>query len=212
MLEIKGCIVTLDAMGCQTEIAETIVGKQADDVLAVKGNQKHLHEAISEYFEVAIAASLAKGGHLYFQEDLHAEHGRLERRRYYLSTCLETLPKASRWKGLNSIGRVESERTFRGETRIERRHYLCTLTDVHSFAQATRAHWGVENSLPWVLDVTFREDDSRIRTGYAPENFNIVRQLAINLLKKEPSRISIKKKRFEAALNDNFREKIVFPS
>lgn len=105
---------------------------------------------------------------------------------------------------------VESERFINGKVSIERRHSICTLTDIKLFAQAARAHWGVENSLHWVLDVTFREDDSRIRTGYAPENFNVVRQLAINLLKKEPSKLSIKRKRFKAALNDRFRENVIF--
>ena len=105
---------------------------------------------------------------------------------------------------------VESERTVNGKTSIDRRHYICTLKDVKPFAHAARAHWGVENSLHWVLDVTFKEDDSRIRTGYAPENFNIVRQLAINLLKKEPSKMSIKKKRFKAALNDIVRKNALF--
>lgn len=124
--------------------------------------------------------------------------------------ALDTLPDVSRWKGLGSIAMVESERTVNGKTSLERRHYICTLTDVKAFAHAARAHWGIENSLHWVLDVTFREDDSRIRKGYGAENFNIIRQLAINLLKKEPSKMSIKKKRFKAALSDKFRENVIF--
>ena len=167
-------------------------------VLAVKDNQKRLHEAISDYFEVAVAPDSPELCQLLFHTETNAEHGRIEIRRCYLSTCLDTLPDASRWKGLKSIGMVESERIVNGKTSIDRRHYLGTLKDVKSFSSATRAHWEIENSLHWVLDVTFREDDSRIRTGYAPENFNIVRQLAINLLKKEPSKMSIKKKRFKA--------------
>ncbi len=90
-----------------------------------------------------------------------------------------TLPDAEKWKGLKGIGMVESERFINGQTTIERRHYICTLTAVKPFAHAARAHWGIESSLHWVLDVTFGEDDSRIRKGYAPENLNIVRQLAI---------------------------------
>ena len=105
---------------------------------------------------------------------------------------------------------VESERILNGKSTLERRYYICSLIEVKPFARATRAHWDVENSLHWVLDVTFREDDCRIRTGYAPENFNIVRQLAINLLKKESSKSSIKRKLFKAALNDAFREKVIF--
>ena len=105
---------------------------------------------------------------------------------------------------------VECERIINGKTSIDQRHYITTLTDVAAFTHAARAHWGIENSLHWVLDVTFKEDDSRIRTGYAPENFNIIRQLAINLLKKEPSKLSIKRKRFKAALSDSFRDDIIF--
>lgn len=210
LLEIKNCIITIDAMGCQTEIAAKIIEKQADYVLAVKDNQKSLHDAIIDYFDEAMASGKPELCQLQGHEEIHAEHGRIEIRRCYLSTCLMTLPDSSRWKGLQSIGMVESERTVNGQTSLERRYYISTLTDVRPFAQAAREHWGVENSLHWVLDVTFKEDDSRIRTGYAPENFNIIRQLAINLLKKEPSKMSLKKKRFEAALNDQFREKVMF--
>ena len=208
MLEIKGCIITIDAMGCQTDIAEKINEKQADYVLAVKDNQTFLHEAITDYFEVAIAANNPDTiSYSSIQKSMQIMD---ETRRCHLSTCLNTLPDASRWKGLKSIGMVESERTVNGKTSIDCRHYICTLKDVNPFAHAARAHWGVENSLHWVLDVTFREDESRIRTGYAPENFNIFRQLGINMLKKEPSKMIIKKKRFEAALNDKFRENVVF--
>ena len=212
MLEIKGCIVTIDAMGCQTDIAAKIVEKKADYVLAVKDNQPLLHEAIVDYFQEAIAANNPSLCQLQRHEDTNAEHGRIEIRRCYLSTCLDTLPEVSRWKGLKSIGMVESERIIDGKTSIERRHYICSVTEVKPFANAARAHWGIENSLHWVLDVTFREDDSRIRTGYAPENFNIVRQIAINLLKKEPSKLSIKRKRFRASLSDKFREGVIFTS
>jgi len=210
LLEIKGCVVTIDALGCQTSIAEKIIEKQADYVLAVKDNQKHLHEAVIDYFDVALTADQLALSQMAMSETINAGHGRIEVRRCYLSTCLDTLPDSSRWKGLKSIAMVESERTVDGKTSIERRHYICTLSDVKSFAHAARAHWGVENSLHWVLDVTFREDDSRIRKGYAPENFNIIRQLAINLLKKESSKMSLKKKRFKAALSDQFRENVLF--
>ncbi len=212
LLEIKGCIVTLDAMGCQTDIAEKIVEKQADYVLAVKDNQKYLREAIADYFQEAIKANKPELCQLQYSEETNAEHGRIEIRRCYLSTCLATLPDVSRWKGLKSIGMVESERMINGQSTVEQRYYICSLVNISPFARATRAHWGVENSLHWVLDVTFREDDCRIRTGYAPENFNILRQLAINFLKKEPSRLSIKRKLFKAALSDAFREKVIFTS
>jgi len=210
LLEIKGCIITIDAMGCQTDIAKKIIEKQADYVLAVKDNQKLLHEAIRDYFDVAIASNQPALCQLDVHEDINAAHGRIEIRRCVLSTCLDTLPNAARWQGLKSIARVESERIVNGKVSVEQRYYITTLTNVASFAHAARAHWGIENSLHWVLDVTFKEDDSRIRTGYAPENFNIVRQIAINLLKKEPSKLTIKRKRFKAALSDSFRCDVIF--
>jgi len=197
LLELKGCIVTIDAMGCQTEIAQKIIEKQADYVLAVKGNQSLLHQAIIDYFEVAIAANQPELCQMQCHEDIDAGHGRIETRRFYLSSCLDTLPKPSRWKGLRSIAMVESERIIDGNTATrQRRYYLCSFIDINSFAHAVRSHWRIENSLHWVLDVTFREDDSRIRTGYSPANFNIFRQLALNLLKNEPTKLSIKRKRF----------------
>ena len=150
MLEIKGCIITIDAMGCQTDIAEKIIEKQADYVLVVKDNQKRLHEAIIDYFEVAIAVNAPELCLLQDHLAINEEHGRIEIRRCYLSTCLDTLSDAARWKGLKSIGMVESERTVNGKTSIDRRHYICTLTNVKSFAHAARVHWGVENSLHWV--------------------------------------------------------------
>jgi predicted transposase YbfD/YdcC len=210
MLEIKGCIITIDAMGCQTNIAEKIIEKKADYVLAVKDNQKLLHEAITDYFKEAKAANNPALCQLHCHEDINAGHGRIERRSFYLSTNLDTLPDASRWRGLKSIGMVESERTIDGKTSIDQRYYICSITEVEHFSHAARKHWGVENSLHWVLDVVFREDDSRIRTGYAPENFNVMRQLAINLLNKDASKGSVKKKRFRAALSDDFRENVVF--
>jgi predicted transposase YbfD/YdcC len=210
LLEVKGCIVTIDSMGCQTAIAEKIVEKQADYVLAVKENQPNLYEAIVDYFA---AADMTNPLCLIQQnEKQNSGHGRVETRRAYLSTCLNTLPNPERWKGLKSIGMIETERFIKNQnsTTLERRYYISTLIDIEKFSHAARAHWGVENSLHWVLDVTFREDDSRIRTGYAPENFNIIRQLSIGLLKKEPSKISIKAKRFKAALTDSFRESVMF--
>jgi len=212
LLEIKGCIITIDSMGCQTAIADKIIEKQGDYVLAVKGNQQNLYEAMIDFFASAdVTNPLCL---IQQNEKVDSGHGRIETRRGYLSTCLDTLPHPERWKGLKGIGMIESERFIVNQdtTTIERRYYITTLTDVDKFSHAARAHWGVENALHWVLDVTFREDHSRIRAGYAPENFNIIRQLSIALIKKESSKISIKAKRFKAALNDSFRENIMFAS
>jgi predicted transposase YbfD/YdcC len=203
-------LICLKLKVVSSRLAKKISDKQADYVLAVKDNQKHLHIAITHYFKGELSTDKLKLSQVEKTEETDAGHGRVETRRCYLSTCLDTLPDALRWEGIKAIGMVENERTVNGKTSIDRRHYITTLTDVKIFAHAVRAHWGIENSLHWVLDVTFREDDSRIRKGYAPENFNILRQLAINMLKKEPSKISIKKKRFKAALSNQFREKIIF--
>ena len=210
LLEIKGCIVTLDAMGCQRAIAEQIVAQGADYVLAVKDNQPQLHEAIQDYFETAEAAQFERVPMRYFEET-DAGHGRREVRRHWLVEDLSTLPEPDEWSGLRSIGMVQSERHDGDKVTRERRYYITTLAgDAKAFAHAARAHWGIENPLHWVLDVTFREDDSRIRRGHAPANFNTLRQFALNLLKRYRTDMSVKKKRYVAALNDDFRAKAVF--
>ena len=210
LLLIKDCIVTIDAMGCQTAIAEQIIEKEADYVLAVKGNQGHLHEALVDYFDTAIASDFKDCKKHYFEELDHG-HGRTEVRRYWLSSNLSTLPEPEKWAGLQSIGLTERECHEQGKVSIERRYYIVSFQEqVETFARAVRQHWGIENRLHWVLDVTFNEDDSRIRKGHAPENFNTLRQLALNLLRKEASKTSIKQKRFKAALSDDFRAKVVF--
>jgi predicted transposase YbfD/YdcC len=209
MLVIKGCIVTIDAMGCQKTIAKKIIKKEADYVLAVKDNQKFLHKAIIKYFETSKLDATAPS--LDFHEEIDHGHGRTEIRRYWLSDDLTTVPKVEQWEGLCSIGLAEREYFEKGKRRIEQRHYIVSFkNDAKAFGHAVRKHWGVENSLHWVLDVVFREDDSRIRRGHSPVNFNTLRQISLNLLKKEKSKISIKQKRFESALNDGFRAKVVF--
>lgn len=210
LLEIKGGIVTIDAMGCQTAIAEKIIDQGADYVLAVKGNQGTLHEAIDDYFTTARSLDFAAVP-FEFTEETDKAHGRLEQRRYWLTSDLSTLPNPQRWKQLSAIGMVECTRQINDRVSVEHRYYILSFKqDVNRFAQAVRCHWGVENKLHWVLDVTFREDESRIRRGHAPANFNTIRQTCLNLLRREPSKISIKQKRFEAALNDTFRSKVMF--
>lgn len=210
LLELKGCIVSIDAMGCQTAIAERIVAQGADYVLAVKDNQPELHEAVKDYFETARANEFA---HVPVDtyEETDAGHGRCEVRRCRVVEDLSTLPDPSRWAGLRSIAMVESERHEGDRVSHETRYYLTSLApNARQVGHAVRAHWGVENRLHWVLDVTFREDDSRVRRNHAPANFNILRQFALNLLRREPSKISVKRKRLKAAYNDSFRAKVVF--
>jgi predicted transposase YbfD/YdcC len=210
LLELKGCIVSIDAMGCQSAIAERIIAQGAQYVLAVKDNQPALHEAIQDYFETARRGDFASVPADTYEE-IDAGHGRCEVRRCWVVEDLRTLPEPSRWAGLRSIARVESERHGAEQLSREVRYYLTSLpANARQIGEAVRAHWGVENRLHWVLDVTFREDESRIRRDHAPANFNTLRQFALNLLRRESSSISIRRKRFKAALDDGFRAKVMF--
>jgi predicted transposase YbfD/YdcC len=211
LLELRGCIVTIDAMGCQREIAEKIREQGADYVLAVKKNQKELHQAIEDYFETAQQAGY-RAVPLERLEEVDSGHGRVEVRRYQLVPDLRTLPKPEQWKDLQGIARVEGERHLGDRVSTEVRYYITSFgQDVGRLAEAVRGHWGIENSLHWVLDVTFREDDSRLRSGYGAENFAVIRHIALNLLKREPSKASLKRKRYKAALSNEFRSNVLFP-
>jgi predicted transposase YbfD/YdcC len=184
LLELRGCIVTIDAMGCQREIAEKIREQGADYVLAVKKNQKELHQAIEDYFETAQQAGY-RAVPLERVEEVDSGHGRVEVRRYQLVPDLRTLPKPEQWKDLQGIARVEGERHLGERVSTEVRYYITSFgQDVGRLAEAVRGHWGIEDSLHWVLDVTFREDDSRLRSGYGAENFAVIRHIALNLLKR----------------------------
>jgi len=205
LLELRGCIVTLDAMGCQREIAQAIRDKQADYILAVKDNQPNLHEALIDYFETADRCGF-EGVSVERHQELDSDHGRIEQRRYELVPDLRTLPNPSAWAGLNAIGRALRECTQNGKTTEETRYYIVSFAQGGvRFAGGVRGHWSIENSLHWVLDVTFGEDDCRIRSGYGAENFAVIRQIALNLAKRDPSKGSIRKKLLRAALNDDFR-------
>ena len=180
LLEIKGCIITIDAMGCQKDIAQTIKAKGADYVLSLKGNQGKLHDSVRDFFETAIAVDF-KG------------HGRIETRRCY-AVALPSYMKDFKddWKGLKSLICIQSERNLGEKIERENRYYITSLApNAETLAMAVRSHWGVENSLYWVLDMTFKEDDSRIRRGVAAENMTVMKHLAINLLKKESKKQNI---------------------
>jgi predicted transposase YbfD/YdcC len=210
LLEIRGAIVTLDAMGCQTAIADQIVSQGADYILAVKDNQPTLHEALRDYFATAHADGFA-GIPMTYDEETDTGHGRCEIRRCWLVEDLQTLPDPTQWAGLQSIVWVQAERHIGDQVSREDRYYITTLSgSAQAVSRAVRSHWSIENQLHWVLDVTFREDDSRIRRNHAPANFNTLRQFALNLLKRHPDRRSIKRKRLSAATNDEFRANIVF--
>lgn len=210
LLELKGCIVTIDAMGCQREIARQIIAKKSDYVLGLKGNQGLLHEAVKDYFKLASRSEFKDIPHDY-HEDVYQGHGRLEVRRHWILEDLSTLPKVSQWEGLRSIGMVQRECTIAEKTSLETRYFINSIKpEAKVFAHAVRSHWGVENSLHWRLDVTFREDESRIRTGNAPAIMSTLRHICLNLLQKESSTMSMNKKRLKAAWNDSFRFKLLF--
>ena len=211
ILEISGCIVTIDAMGCQTEIAEAIIIKQADYVLAVKGNQPSLLEDLREYFDWARKDKFRQTQYTTSQT-VDGDHGRVEVRRCYATDDCEWLRRKGEWKGLRSIAMVESERGVGGQgPSRERRYYISSLAaDAKELNRVIRRHWSIENSLHWVLDIAFREDESRIRKGHGPENMTTLRHIALNLLKQDRSiKVGIKSKRKNAGWSEPYLLKIL---
>lgn len=208
VLELKGCIVTIDAMGCQEAIIDDIIAGGGDYAIAVKGNQGHLHNSIIEFFTQGEKNNFHDISYQY-HETIDKGHGRVEVRRYWISDDLTSIHKPERWKNLRAIGMVESERHEKGEIRKDRRYYILSINEVALFAKSVRSHWGIENKLHWTLDMTFREDESRIRRGNGAHNMGIIRHMAINLLKKEKTKRSIKGKRLRSALDDAFRTKVL---
>lgn len=214
LLKVRGCIVSTDAMGCQTEVAEKILEKDADYLLAVKGNQDALHEEIQAIFtqESVRCTHHRKAKH---HETHEKAHGREETRRYdclskHDARNLGHLDIGNRWPKLQSICRVISTRkTSRGETTATRYYISSTPADAKKQAQAIRAHWGVENDVHWVLDVEFREDESRMRKENSPVNFGMIRRLALNILRAEPSKRSLKRKRRRCYYHPEFLVKVL---
>lgn len=212
LLHIAGCIVTIDAMGCQKKIAAQIVDQGADYVLGLKGNQSTMCNEVEELFvsmpleDIAEGKARAEVGYDY-HETVDGDHGRIETRRCWCTGEVDWFADREQWKGLASFGMVESRREVGDKVSIERRHFISSLdgTDAKQFLQATRSHWGVENGLHWTLDVQFREDDSRIRTGNAAENFALLRRIALNLLKQEKTaKIGVKNKRLKAGWDERY--------
>ena len=185
-LDLAGCIVTMDAMGCQKTIAREIIEADADYVLALKGNHATVHAEVRAYLDDAI---LHAPGELAYTETVEKGHGRFETRRYWHSERLAWFADRAQWEGLRSVGVVEAVRELKGQVQTERRYYLSSLRlDAPRFARAVRAHWGIENQLHWVLDVQFGEDQSRARSGHAAENLATLRRLALNLLKRDTTK------------------------
>jgi predicted transposase YbfD/YdcC len=184
-LELNDCIVTIDAMGCHTKIADLIVDKGADYILALKGNQPNLNEQVELFFEKA-KHNAYKGIVLDTHATVDGDHGRIETRKYTTVSDIEWLQGKENWKDLKTIIMVESEREVNDEIKRENRYYISSLENgAKEIGEAVRSHWGIENSLHWKLDIGFREDECRKRKGNASANFAVVRQIALNLLNQE---------------------------
>ena len=212
ILDLKGCIVTIDAMGCQKEIAAEIIGKDADYVLSLKGNQGNIHQDLEQLFDWAIKNDGKNMPHQRYQT-IEKGHGRIEIRRYWLMNSVEELIDGDLWTGLKTIGMVESQRKITGkETRVERRYYLSSLdSGIEKFARAVRSHWQIENQLHWCLDVSFNEDNSRIRNGHSAENMAVIRHIALNLISQDKScSVGKKTKRLKAGWDNDYLLKLLF--
>lgn len=211
VLMLKGCIVTIDAMGCQKKIAQQIIDREGDYVLALKGNQGLLAEEVEEAFIDADAADY-QGLDTDFYETHERGHGRVEQRRYWTLGNTDSLTQAALWAGLNMVGMVESIRECDGKSSCEYRFYIGSIgTDAKQFAHAVRAHWGVENRLHWSLDIAFREDESRLRERHAAENFAVLRHIALGLLKKDTrTKLGTKNRRLKAGWDEGYLANLLF--
>jgi predicted transposase YbfD/YdcC len=213
MIDVKGRIITTDAMGCQRDVAKRVIDKKGDYVFCLKGNQESLHDEVRYFFEECEAANYEDVEHHYF-ESIEKDHGRIETRRCWVveEDAIRWLEREDQWPGLKSIAAIESKRKIRGKTTSETRYFISSLTGrARKLAEAAREHWAIENSLHYVLDVTFNEDKSRIRKDNAPENLVVLRRIALNMVKKEPTRnkSSVRSRVKTAGWDNSYLERIL---
>jgi predicted transposase YbfD/YdcC len=205
-LALEGCIVTIDAMGTQTRIAQTICDRHADYVLSVKDNHPTLSDTLQDFF-ASFSAAPDKTPHSYF-ESIEKDHGRIEQRRCFAFDQLDCLFKPEQWPGLKSFAVIEARRTVRGKTSVEHRYYLSSLpADAQTIGRAIRQHWSVENRLHWCMDVVFADDQMRARTGHIAHNLAVLKHITLNLIRLDPipRKGGIKVRRLIAATSDSYR-------
>jgi predicted transposase YbfD/YdcC len=208
-LAIEGAIVTIDAMGCQRDIAQKIIDKKADYVLALKGNQGTLRDDV----ELFAAEQKARGfadSKISQGETVDGHHGRIETRKTTVIHDVDWLQKRHNWPGLKAVVMVESTREIQGKIEQETRFYLTSLVVVAALlGPVIRSHWAIENSLHWVMDMVFRDDECRVRTEHAPANFTTIKHMAHNLIRKAPGKDSLRLKRKVAAWDDDFLASVI---
>ena len=199
LLDLHGCIVTIDAIGCQQDLASQIIEQEADYVLAVKANQGSL-------WREAQARFAQTGAEMSFFETTEQHHGRTETRRYWMSERLPVPWRQVAWRGLRSMGMVEATRTSNGKTTVERRYYISSLpANAEQLATAVRGHWGIENQVHWVLDMVFDEDHSRMRERNSATNFAMIRRMALNMLRQDQTdKLSLRRKRLRAGWDHDY--------
>jgi predicted transposase YbfD/YdcC len=209
MLAIEGAIVTIDAMGCQRDIAATILDKKADYVLALKGNQGTLREDV-EIFAAEQNANGFKDTTVSRYETVDGDHGRIETRTYTVIHDVAWLRQRHDWPGLRGVVMLESRREIGDKIEQETRFYITSLVLLaHQLGPVIRSHWAVENSLHWVMDMIFRDDECRIRTDHAPANFTTLKHMALNLIRKAPGKDSVRLRRKVAAWDDDFLASLI---
>jgi predicted transposase YbfD/YdcC len=206
LLDIRGATVTIDAMGCQKKIAEQIIKQEGDYMLGLKGNQGTLHDEVKLLMDEAVEHDFA---HMQydFHETVDGDHGRIEHRKVWCTHDVDWFKDKDQWPGLRSFVMVESQRTVGEKTTGERRYFISSLdgTNAKRAAHAIRTHWGIENSVHWILDVAFNEDRCRVREGNAAENMSLLRRIALNLLKNNKSiKVGVKSKRLKAGWDEQY--------
>ena len=212
LLDLRGSIVTIDAMGCQTELAAAIVEQGGDYVLALKGNQGTLHQEVEALFAQARATDFDAIAHDTYRT-LEKGHGRIEERRWWTITDsehLDYLNSSGAWRQLASVAMVEAERIIGDTVTRETRYFIASVAEAKAVGQAVRLHWGIENRLHWVLDIAFREDECRVREGHSAQNLATLRHLALNLVRQEQTaKMGVKAKRLKAGWDESYLGRIL---